>query len=415
MANDTNTATNMTCTPAELAVGTCLGTKTPPTPNRDIPGYFKLNHYRVYGSITRLNYDLPFGQIRAGFYYDHADTRRERLQYDITQNRAPDPRQSAPAQSNPLALANINYDQNSDWNNYQPFVDFEWRVTPDLTITPGIKYVQFTRNVTGPVNQGPRTNIPYSATFNRTLYFLTANYHIRDNWSVYGQFATGFLIPALSTLQVNNPNPSGLRPQTSTNYQIGTVYHGSRVTVDADAYYIDFRNKFIACSPQPVVGEINYCTIPGANYHGVEGQITFRANDNLDVFANGSINTAQTRTSPHTQLANAPRGTAAVGAILHFPQWTLAFSNKYVADQWATEGQDVRYHIRGYNQMDATLVYNLTPRVRLEAAVYNLFDSQAVTLIKTASIPANPALVDVHDQYYFQPGRNFQVSARVSF
>ena len=35
---------------------------------------------------------------------------------------------------------------------------------------------------------------------------------------------------------------NALTPQTSTNYQAGLVYHGSKVTFDGDVYYIDFKN-----------------------------------------------------------------------------------------------------------------------------------------------------------------------------
>ena len=47
-------------------------------------------------------------------------------------------------------------------------------------------------------------------------------------------------------------------------------------------------------------------------------------------------------------------------------------------------------------------------RYRLEAAVYNVFDSQPFTNIK-------PGKTAAYDQYYFQPERNFQVSLKVNF
>jgi iron complex outermembrane receptor protein len=61
--------------------------------------------------------------------------------------------------------------------------------------------------------------------------------------SVYGQYAQGFLPPGLSTLYIARPDLSTVAPQTSTNYQAGFVYHGSRLSLDFDGYYIDFNNK----------------------------------------------------------------------------------------------------------------------------------------------------------------------------
>jgi iron complex outermembrane recepter protein len=47
-------------------------------------------------------------------------------------------------------------------------------------------------------------------------------------------------------------------------------------------------------------------------------------------------------------------------------------------------------------------------RWRIEGALYNLTDSQSVTNIK-------PGKTVPYDQYYFQPGRNYQVSLKVNF
>src|SRR5262249_45823338 len=113
---------------------------------------------------------------------------------------------------------------------------------------PGIKYVSEDVHVDADVNQKSRQPFHSSHTFTQTLYFFTANYKIQDNWSAYAQYATGFLVPDISVTQVVSPNLSDLNPQKSTNYQIGTVYHGDRITVDADVYYIEFKNKLQSVS-----------------------------------------------------------------------------------------------------------------------------------------------------------------------
>jgi outer membrane receptor protein involved in Fe transport len=52
-------------------------------------------------------------------------------------------------------------------------------------------------------------------------------------------------------------------------------------------------------------------------------------------------------------------------------------------------------------------------RVRLEAAIYNLFDSQKLTKLTPGGKVFN--VLNAADQYYYQPERSVQVSARVSF
>ncbi len=399
---------NHTLSALDVTGATPLGTKAGPKGNLDVPGYTKLNYYHVYGDILRVNQELPFGELKAGIWLEESKTHRSRFDFDLTTG-ASDPREKTKAGQ--TAPADVVYDQNSTWDQYEPFADFVWRVTPKLTITPGIKYFHFTRNVYGPFNQTTRNGAPYSDTIAKTLYFATANYKILDNWSVYGQFATGLLEPALKVLQITNPNTSQLQPQTSTNYQVGTVYHGDRVSVDGDLYYIDFNNKVQSApcgvnDPTCNIGETKFFNLGGAIYKGLEGQVTVSATPQLFVFANGSVNKA-TAKGVGTQIANAPKYTAAVGALWKAMGWEISAVDKYVGEQWAAEGEPAAYRIAPYNSADLTLTYRFRDRYRIEAAVYNLFDSQNVTKIGVNGAP--------FDQYYYQPERNYQVSLRASF
>ena len=295
----------------------------------NVPGYTKLNHYRVYGDILRLAQDLPFGQLRAGVWLEHADTHRARMDYDITAGIAignltgvPDFHDPIKAQVPPMtAPANVLYDQHSTFDTVQPFVDLEWDVTPELTITPGLKYVDFWRSANGPFNQGTRNAVPQSDHQAKLLYFGTANYRIEPNWSVYAQIATGFLQAPLSVLQSSGANTTALKPQQTTNYQLGTVFHDRRLTVDADLYYITFNNLLSSFTNVSSftgavcpVNETCFENVAGATYSGVEGQVTAAMTDNLFGFVNGSYNSA-TNNRTHLQIAGAPKYTFAAGAI----------------------------------------------------------------------------------------------------
>jgi iron complex outermembrane receptor protein len=315
----------------------------------------------------------------------------------------------------------LEYLQDSGWHQYEPFVDFEWKVTPELTVTPGLKYMHEELSVDSDVNQKSRQPFHGSKTFTKTLYFLTANYRLQENLSVYAQYATGFLVPDISTTQVVNPNLDQLQPQESTNYQAGLVYHGSRVSFDADVYYIDFKNKLQTVSvTDPVAGleTVNF-NLGGATYKGVEGQVTFQATDRVYLFANGSLNSAKAQGAATTidgtpvvitggkQIAGAPESTAAIGAYYQDENWTVSLADKYTGLQWGAEGEPAAYKIPGYHSTDLTVVYRFG-RYRLEGAIYNLFDSQKFTSIK-------PGKTVPYDQYYFQPERNYQVSLKVNF
>lgn len=405
---------NHTLSSSDITVLSGTGTKAAPKGNTDVPGYTKLNYYHVYGDILRVTQDLPFGAVKAGIWWETSKTERSRYDYDLTLG-LPDPREKT-------APTNINYYQQSTWDQYQPFVDLELRPMDGLTLTPGIKYVHFTRNIDAIVNQKTRTPLDTSATYEKTLYFFTANYKIAPNWSAYAQYATGFLIPALSVLQTASPNTDALKPQESKNYQVGTVYHGNRFTLDADVYYIDFNNKQQSIKDN-ATGETVWYNLGGAIYKGVEAQGTVQATDKTFVFLNGSINSAKAEGGTTTiagqtvtitggkQIANAPEWTAAAGLIWKPGDWSISLTDKWVGEQWANEGEPSNFRIKPYTTVDLTVVYTIG-RWRLEGGLYNLLNDQSAT--KISPVNSNNT-IDPADQYYFQPARNFQLSARVSF
>ncbi|HEY3951400.1 TonB-dependent receptor [Phenylobacterium sp.] len=425
--NDTESSLDPTLSPTDIANKNGLATTLTPggkaVANGDVPGYTKLNVYTIYGDILHLDQTLPFGTIKAGVWLETADTGpRARFDYDATLSllegvRVPDFRQKVL----PGVPQFLEYNQNSGWRQYEPFVDFEWKVTDQLTLTPGIKYMNEDIHVDADVNQKSRQPFHGKKDFTQTLYFFTANYKIQPNWSAYAQYATGFLVPDISVTQVASPNLSDLNPQTSTNYQLGTVYHGDRVTLDADVYYIDFKNKLQTVTvTDPVAGleTVNF-NLGGAIYKGVEGVVTVQVNPNVFVFANGSINSAKAEGASTTidgtpvtivggkQIAGAPESTAVLGAYYQDEHWTASIADKYTGVQWGAEGEPAAYKIPGYHSTDLTLVYRFD-RYRIEGAVYNLFDSQKVTNIK-------PGKTVPFDQYYFQPERNYQISLKVNF
>ncbi len=425
--NDTESALDPTLSVADIAARTGLAiTQVPggkPVANGDVPGYTKLNVYKIYGDILHLDQDLPFGKIKAGVWLETADTGpRARYDYDATASKIGGPYVVDYRQKVLAGVPQyVEYLQNSGWHQYEPFVDFEWKVTDALTITPGLKYVHEKIFVNSDVNQKSRQPFHDNKTFTKTLYFLTANYKIQDNLSVYAQYATGFLLPDISVTQVVNPNLKDLNPQTSTNYQAGVVYRAGRFTADADVYYIDFKNKLQTVTVPLATGgtETDNFNLGGAKYQGIEGQVSFNATDNLVLFANGSINSAKAQGANTTiagvpvvitggkQIAGAPKSTAALGALWSDEHWSVSLTDKYTGVSWGAEGEPDAYKIPGFNSADLSVVYKWD-RYRLEAAVYNLMDSQKVVSVK-------PGKTVPYDQYYFQPERNYQVSLKVNF
>ncbi len=78
-----------------------------------------------------------------------------------------------------------------DKRQIQGFGEFELKLLNDtLTITPGVKVQDFTRMINTPIAAPTsREGIDTQQSYKPTLPYLTINYLIRPDFSVYGQIA----------------------------------------------------------------------------------------------------------------------------------------------------------------------------------------------------------------------------------
>ncbi len=395
-------------------------------PQTDIGGYYKGNRYRVFGDIFRLNKNWSWGTLKAGGLVETSSTDRHNILADLTQD-IPDLKYSSVTTPVVKNVSDVKTLELSSWFQYQLFADLELRPTDNLTITPGFKYVHLARDVNAAMeNSGisglVRGPLVGTDTFQKPLYFLTANYRIQKDWSVYFQYATGFLIPSLSALYVNNINLNQLQPTTTTNYQAGTVYTHGDFTFDADVYKIDVNNLQL---PDPT-GQF-YVNQGDGDYYGVEGEAAYALPFGVTLFTNGSIN--KNRVGGQETI-NAPSWTAAAGALYYHGPWAASLTYKKVGSFLAyynglstnppvvtpdgvslAPGQGRK--LNGYDTTDASVSYDFG-HFKLKLAAFNLFDHRAITGIIQAESGASAA-PSAADLYSFQVGRQVQATIEAKF
>ncbi|MBS0253668.1 MAG: TonB-dependent receptor [Proteobacteria bacterium] len=408
----------------------------------DIPGYTKVNQYRTSGDVLTLTVRTRLGTAKAGVWYENSFSHRYRYNYDFTKgfnagaisdgnfdfagmaqfynysqtNAAYNLRLDA----TPVP-AYVNYDENTGWNQLQGFGEFQLKLFKDrLTITPGVKVQRFTRSIdTYIAAQSTRVGVRASESYTPTLPYLTANYLLRPNWSVYGQFAKGFLIPSLSnsleTVYPNVASPNGIScvppgststaacnflPTRTTNYQFGSVFAGDRLNIDVDGYFIKSSTSTYV---DPSSG-IATTTGNPSEYQGVEGQISYALASGLTVIANGSLMSSKDAVT-HLWLAQAPNSTATLGAVYSAGRFKLSYIHKFIGRQFADTGQLVRIAPYSMGQLAGSV--RLIGNVWLGGTVYNLFDDTSTTKIgsSTGALPL----------YFFQPGRSYQVQLKARF
>jgi iron complex outermembrane receptor protein len=328
--------------------------------------------------------------------------------------------------------------EHSNWTQEQVFIDFDWTPLDNLKISPGFKYVNFRREinaaedtltVNGASTIGP---IRGTNTYDSPLYFLTGNYKILPVWSVYAQFATSFLIPQLSDLQVPGVNLQHLQPETTVTYQTGTVYSHGSITADADVYLIDAANTNVSCTiPDPSGGfDAATCNAGKVVYSGFEGEGAYALRFGLTLFVNGSINNARQQAqaanvasgiagNPDQELANVPESTAAVGGLYAHGPWQASLTFKEVGGEvvygatTSAQPSGVQIRLPSYNTMNAAVDYNFGAfQIKLQG--FNLLDKRTLTTYTPSG--SETGLYQTNGgEYTFQSGREVQLTLAAKF
>ncbi|HWU56124.1 MAG TPA: TonB-dependent receptor [Rhizomicrobium sp.] len=458
--NKTLSTTSVQQTAANIAAGITQGNGSIVNgiyyPN-DVPGYTKQNAYRNWGNIFRISDDFSTGwltgQVRAGVWWESSRSQRARSDFDATQCFSSivgcdpwhsqayadsrlynDPKKPssvvATPTSKPYGGGFFEYQEHSGWDQYQPFVELELHpFTPDLTITPGFKYVWWNHFVNAPLEQKTKPVVPVTGSFTTThdLPFATVNYKIEPSWSVYAQYAQGIYVPDISSFEQAVPTTTYPKAQTTTNYQFGTVYYADNFTIDADIYYIGVNNNisFQNCAQAPFFGspgETCATNTGTATYKGIEAQGTYAFDGELEglaVFLNGSLNSSK---SGGKWLKQAPMWTSASGIFYKAGMWKFSLIDKLVGQQYSDNTNTSFYKLGAYNVMD--FKGGLTwENYEVNLGIYNLLNSRSLASvgINDKSPIGGSSVYDYTnrpnslDQYYFQPSRSFQLTVKANF
>jgi iron complex outermembrane receptor protein len=385
----------------------------------DVPGQQLTNNYRSVGDILRLSADLGPGVLQFGGWFDHQTNFRRLVEVDFSDQLAYNYDLSVPTGGLPQATFTDRLQHNQLFTR-QAYAQYIWHIIPDLDLTAGDKYVNFERVIVSPVNQGTELPLDYSTSWTRNLPSADLHYLIAQNWSVYAQYAKGFLAPNLNVLYVPNPALNDVKPESTTNVQLGTTYSTTRFNVSVDAYEINFANQISAHDVIPPNGGSavkTFYNLGATKYKGVEAEGSVLIAWGFSVYANASYNSARLQTD-QSWVPNTPNRTAAIGLLYNQGPLQASLMDKYVGVRYGDSGDTYRFG--GYSTADAAINYVLGDFGNLKAAkigvtLQNLTDRKSIYFLNGYTNGATPAgYVNGNPLFFTIPGRSVQVTLSAS-
>lgn len=390
----------------------------------------KLNSYRKYGETFTASQVSRFGILRTGLWYEWATTNR----YQIPSDPRTHVDQVLP-----------NFHERFYTNSYQPFAEYEYHATRKLTLTGGMKFAHYTMDLTQYAdngktvgNLGGKPFVNNQAGYTSYLPSFDASYRIRENWSVYGQVATGSIIPPSSVFDVTNGRVVGLpKPSSAITYQGGSVAKFRRMTLNGDFYYVHYGNAYSASADpnNPI-----YTSQGDSVTKGFEGEGNFYLYRGLSFYANGTVGSARYvsaivggQPNPNNNLwvANTPSNTQTWGLTYQQKYLDLGILNKRIGPMWndgtavSTTNAVIGTNANQVVPIDpfnvTNLFFNYTVRngsrfdqTKLRLSFNNIFDSHNITGV-TPAVKGSTFVPNGGDVLQLLPGRSVMLSVTFGF
>ena len=424
--------------------------------NGDVTGYKKNNDYRAFGDMLNVSKEfkagMASGELKAGVWWEYAFNNRLQYYYDYTQGASYSTfTRTVGANVNPalsgatVANAALNkLNLTSQIQNLQPYIEYHWKPTDQLTITPGFKYEYFNRIHDGLVNQTTLLPVNFSTSYTAALPFLDVRYRVLPDLTLYAQAAQGFLAPTVSAFYVTNLANSNIQPERTTNLQAGAIYKNDKFAIDGDIYQITATN-FPVVSNAPD-GSSTYTNAGTAQYQGIEAEGTYVIRNGLSAYASGALSSAKYVSGVNTGLAvgDAPSYTFATGLIYDDQHWFGSVLYKVNGPMYGSNGQcgigangvctpgagDLN-KVAAYNETDVVIGYkteeiskyvSFFKKAVIRFGANNLFDNHSTIEIagdpnKTGQVvPGGPTTaLGGALTYSFQPGRFVYTQVKLDF
>jgi iron complex outermembrane recepter protein len=370
----------------------------------------KFNGYRKLGNLLPLTQTSKLGILRTGLWSEYSWTNRHQTPSD------------------PLTWVDAavpNFHETFGTILLQPYAEYEFKVTPKLSVTPGLKlsfyrqaFVQYADNGKKIGNLNGAPSITHTAAYHSWLPSFDVHYMLHPNWSTYAQFAMGDTIPPTSVFDVTGAQVAALpKPTTTKTYEVGTVWNTRRVTLDLDSYYIDFQNDYSSYYDE-TLGETLYFASGASVSKGFEAEGNVLVGGGLSLYANGTIGRA-TYADTGLSVASAPKDTETVGLNFSRQQWNIGWFTKRIGEMYNDVGTiNQAITINPFALTNLFVNYTLGGsshfgHTKIRLGINNLFNNQSIVGVKPAS--STSLAPSPNDVLTIIPARSVSLTFTVGF
>ena len=403
-------------------------------------GINKLNQYNRIGEIATFASASRYGVLRFGTWAEWTTTHR----YQV----GSDPRTWVDS----TALADLKFHERFWTDSLQPYLEYQYVGIPKLTITAGIKSAYYRMKLQQYAdgktvgNLGGNAFVFHTATYNNWLPSIQANYRLRSNWSAYGQYGRGSVIPPSSVFDATGAQVGTLpKPTIADTVQGGSVFRINRISLDADVYHVHFQNTYSSYYDSTAQMTYYYATAP-SNTIGFEGEGNVAVTHALSLVLNGTVGQAKYEAAnayttatgsafaatPSYWVSNAAHDTESLGATYQAKELNFGFFNKRIGTRYDAAGNysatvsGVKTSFGSGQNMTydpfwmSNLFVNYTVRrnslfdgSKIKFSVNNIFDNHDMIAVSSATNPAAPLvpyIKSASDQLNLLSGRSVMVT-----
>ncbi len=270
-----------------------------------------------------------------------------------------------------------------------------------------------------------------------------ANYALSDQSGLYGSFAIGNREPVRNDFIDSETRPEH---ETLRNVELG-YRHSGRVTFEANAYLMDYKNQLVLTGELNDVGSPIRRNVDRSYRAGIELQASLPLADNLYWQVNGTLSRNKIKefteviydygpafdefniienTYSDTDISFSPNVIGASRLSWNFSRNVLGDDNvelsllsKYVGSQYLDNTSNENRRIDAYFVNDMQLRYTvrdfLLKELSLTLQVNNIFDEEYASNGYTFGYQGGPDYVVRENYFYPQALRNFLLTLSVKF